>query len=57
MYRQLVVFFLSLHSHLVTAYSLRPVLRLVAENVPIHPRKRFSLPNFHVTNSGLKNTS
>ena len=40
--------------YLVTAYSLRPPWRLVAEKVPIQPRSRRSRPIFHVTNKGLK---
>lgn len=40
--------------YLVTAYSLSPLWRLVAEKVPIHPRNRLSFPSFQVTNSGLK---
>ena len=41
-------------TYLVTAYSLSPLWRLMAVNVPIQPRRRRSLPIFHVTNRGLK---
>jgi len=41
---------LALVTYLVTAYSLRPLWRLVAVNVPIQPRSRRLLPIFHVTN-------
>src|SRR6218665_1002920 len=41
-------------TNLVIAYSLSPLWRLMAENVPIHPRRWRSRPVFHVTNSGLK---
>ena len=42
-------------AYLVRVYSLSPECRFMAENVPIQPRNRLSLPIFHVTNSGLKN--
>lgn len=41
-------------AHLVRVYSLSPECRVMAENVPIQPLNRLSLPIFHVTNSGLK---
>lgn len=41
-------------TYLDIAYSLRPSCRFIAVNVPIQPRRRFSFPIFHVTNSGLK---
>ncbi len=47
-------FFLFEWTYLVTAYSLRPLWRLMAVKVPIHPRRRRSPPIFHVTNRGLK---
>lgn len=42
-------------AYLVRVYSLSPECRFMAENVPIQPLNRLSLPIFHVTNSGLKN--
>lgn len=41
-------------THLVRVYSLSPECRFMAENVPIQPLNRLSLPIFHVTKSGLK---
>lgn len=41
-------------AYLVRVYSLSPECRFMAENVPIQPLNRLSLPIFHVTNSGLK---
>lgn len=44
-------------AYLVRVYSLSPECRFMAENVPIQPLNRLSLPIFHVTNSGLKNNN
>lgn len=41
-------------TYLVRVYSLSPECRFMAENVPIQPLNRLSLPIFHVTKSGLK---
>lgn len=43
--------------YLVTAYSLRPLWRLVEVNVPMQPRRRRLWPIFQVTNRGLKTES
>lgn len=39
---------------LVNAYSFKPECKFSSLNVPMQPRRRWSLPIFHVTNSGLQ---
>lgn len=49
-----VALFFGVVAYLVRVYSLSPECRFMAENVPIQPLNRLSLPIFQVTNSGLK---